>query len=363
MPSRRFSSAPLRRRWRARSAPGEHGPDFNPPAAVRRERALERVPPCCGHRECLQRSGVAAVAERIPGAGQHAVAEEAALAAQRASPLRPLRAPGRRARSARPGRAPRRRRPSPRCARGRGRRGSRRAGAPCRGPPARTAAAGRSGGGSPRRSSRCRARSAPRRAGRRRARAPALGAGRSASSQSGLSPRGRRPRSRPRGHSAQDVGNGLDRPVDLLVAVGEGDEHRLELRRRDVDAPLEQAAEERPVTPPCRQPPRPSKSRTGLSPQNSVSIAPTRWTRPYGARSPSSSRAARARARRRRPASRSRRSTDSPAAVASGFPESVPAWYTSPAGASRSIELGAAAERRERQPAADDLARGSSGRA
>src|SRR5438105_14458318 len=47
--------------------------------------------------------------------------------------------------------------------------------------------------------------------------------------------------------SAVEVGNGLDRSVDLLVAVREGDEHRLELARRDVDPALEQMAEERRI--------------------------------------------------------------------------------------------------------------------
>src|SRR6185436_13148523 len=44
--------------------------------------------------------------------------------------------------------------------------------------------------------------------------------------------------------SASDGGNGLHRAVDLLVAVRERDEHRLELRRRDVDAAVEEAAEQ-----------------------------------------------------------------------------------------------------------------------
>ena len=46
----------------------------------------------------------------------------------------------------------------------------------------------------------------------------------------------RPPRSRPRGQSAEELANGLHRPVDLLVAVRERDEHGLELRRRHVDA-------------------------------------------------------------------------------------------------------------------------------
>src|SRR5919201_3815794 len=47
--------------------------------------------------------------------------------------------------------------------------------------------------------------------------------------------------------ATEELGTGLHRAVDLLVAVGERDEQRLELRRRDVDAALEQVAEERAV--------------------------------------------------------------------------------------------------------------------
>src|SRR5215210_1908074 len=43
---------------------------------------------------------------------------------------------------------------------------------------------------------------------------------------------------------AEEVSGGLQRPVDLRVAVRRRDEHRLELRGRDVDAALEQVAEE-----------------------------------------------------------------------------------------------------------------------
>ena len=42
--------------------------------------------------------------------------------------------------------------------------------------------------------------------------------------------------------------------------------------------------------------------------------------------------------------------------MASGFPESVPAWYTAPSGASSVHDVGAAADRGEREAAADDLA-------
>ena len=47
-----------------------------------------------------------------------------------------------------------------------------------------------------------------------------------------------------------------------------------------------------------------------------------------------------------------------PAATATGLPLSVPAWYTGPSGASCSMQVRGAAERRERQAAADDLAEG-----
>src|SRR6476620_6803129 len=41
-----------------------------------------------------------------------------------------------------------------------------------------------------------------------------------------------------------ELTDNLDRPVDLLVAVREREKHRLELRRRDVDAVREEVAEE-----------------------------------------------------------------------------------------------------------------------
>ena len=49
-------------------------------------------------------------------------------------------------------------------------------------------------------------------------------------------------------------------------------------------------------------------------------------------------------------------STARPAAVASGFPDSVPAWYTGPSGARCDIDVARPAERADRQAAADDLA-------
>ena len=121
--------------------------------------------------------------------------------------------------------------------------------------PARAKRRGRrSARGSPRRSSRARARTARRRAARR----PALARlRRSASPRAGS-------RARPRAIVCQRHRNGLHRPVDLLVAVRERDEHRLELRRGDVDAALDEPAEERVVGVPAAR--------------KSVSIAPTRCT-------------------------------------------------------------------------------------
>src|SRR5437660_3784285 len=47
--------------------------------------------------------------------------------------------------------------------------------------------------------------------------------------------------------SAVEVCNRLDRPVDLVVAVRERDEHRLELARRDVDLLFDQMSKERGI--------------------------------------------------------------------------------------------------------------------
>src|SRR5436190_1372692 len=69
--------------------------------------------------------------------------------------------------------------------------------------------------------------------------------GRSAATQSALS----RPASTAivSHTSVAEITDGLDRAVDLLVAVRERDEHRLELARGDVDPALEQVAEQRRV--------------------------------------------------------------------------------------------------------------------
>src|SRR5215471_16046030 len=70
--------------------------------------------------------------------------------------------------------------------------------------------------------------------------------GRSAASQSVLS-RAASSAITSQSSVTEELANYLHRSVDLLVAVRERDEHRLELGRCDVDPALEQAAEERPV--------------------------------------------------------------------------------------------------------------------
>src|SRR6266540_85891 len=62
--------------------------------------------------------------------------------------------------------------------------------------------------------------------------------GRSASAQSGLS---RAASSATTSQSSvEEAGNCLHRPVDVLLGVRQRDEHRLELRGREVDAAVEQ---------------------------------------------------------------------------------------------------------------------------
>ena len=99
----------------------------------------------------------------------------------------------------------------------------------------------------------------------------------------------------------------------------------LELRRRDVDPAREQVPEQRAVAlgvarlrvVEVARPARPARTA-------SASRRPA--ARGRTARAPRSSRAAAASSRSYTAGSRRRRSTESPAAVASGFPESVPAW-------------------------------------
>ena len=75
-------------------------------------------------------------------------------------------------------------------------------------------------------------------------------------------------------------------------------------------------------------------------------------------RAPSASRVAVASRRAYASASRCSRAAR-PAAVASGFPDSVPAWYTGPSGATTDITSLAAAVGADVEPAADDLAEAS----
>ena len=92
--------------------------------------------------------------------------------------------------------------------------------------------------------------------------------------------------------SATKARHRSDCAFDLLVAVHGRGEERLELRRREVDALLEQVPEERAVALGVAAPARPRSCAPGRRVMKSVRSAPTRWTRPSGAR-PSSSRAAR----------------------------------------------------------------------
>src|SRR5262249_1871280 len=121
--------------------------------------------------------------------------------------------------------------------------------------------------------------------------------------------------------SAKDIGHRLDRAVDLLVAVRERWEQALVLARRDVHPALEQPAEElrvapgvelrEPLDPP--PPPRPQPEHgapraapTGRRPPRNRGGGASGPRSPWGPPSP--------------------RSTETPAAVASGFPLGVPAW-------------------------------------
>src|SRR4051794_16983882 len=73
-------------------------------------------------------------------------------------------------------------------------------------------------------------------------------AGRSDSPQSGLCATASAASTSQTSVSAvEEVANGLDRPVDLVVAVRERDEHALELGRCHVEAAVEQVAEERRI--------------------------------------------------------------------------------------------------------------------
>ena len=163
-----------------------------------------------------------------------------------------------------------------------------------------TSAACRSARGSPRRSSPTRARSARRRArktgsssrlrGGRVRRATALSASASAAIVS------------------HKVRSRLDRRVDGFVVVRERDEHRLELRRRDVDPAREQVLEERRVLG--------MEERQHRADARHAAVLGESVREPgrLGLELVVEGNVARAPQHRQ------------PAAVASGFPESVPAW-------------------------------------
>ena len=173
----------------------------------------------------------------------------------------------------------------------------------------------------PRRSSRTRARTAPGRAARRPAPAPARRAQRLRPERA-LAGRLRR-RARPRGQSRRSrqrprPSGRCPRPCGR--ARGRGTRTATARRRSRARAGAGRGRR----SDRCRSASRPRSCGSGLR-QKSVAIAPTRWTRPY------------AREARLEPralllellvdaGSRRRRSTESPAAVASGFPDSVPAW-------------------------------------
>ena len=146
--------------------------------------------------------------------------------------------------------------------------------------------------GSPRRSSPARARSAPRRAARRRARARARRRRRApVGPERALRRRLVGDRVPEGAHGSKKVPTASTVRSISVVAVGERDEHGLELRRGDVDARWRAGAGRAPRSARCRSAAASSKSRTGPSATNSVSIAPTRCTWPKRLRGPSSSRA------------------------------------------------------------------------
>ena len=139
------------------------------------------------------------------------------------------------------------------------------------------------------------------------------------------------------------LGGGVDRAVDVGVGVGEAREQRLVAARREVHAAVEQAVEEARVAlvvggpaprRSCAPARRAKNTPTSVNACVTCAATPARRTpsrRP--SREPGRDRLRARRTRRRRAAASAAR----PAAVASGFPDSVPAWYTGPSGASSSI--------------------------
>ncbi len=206
-----------------------------------------------------------------------------------------------------------------RCARARAHRGSRRAAARGRDRKERTGAASRSARDNPRRSSPARRRTGARRAARTRRRARRSSLGRKQLRHSTLSSAA--PCDLVPHHEKTPR---RDRPVDVFVARARArrTSPRTATARRRCHRRADDGRARRSDR--CRSAARPSKLRTGASVMNSVSIAPTRCTTPKDAR-PSASRADRRSSSAYTCGSRRRRRTESPAAVASGFPDSVPA--------------------------------------
>ena len=209
----------------------------------------------------------------------------------------------------------------------RARRDGRRRAARGRDPRAAARGPRRSAGGSPRRSPRPARRSRGRPA--RRARRPVWDRSRCRRADhrsAGRSPPAPRARSldlRERG------GRGLERALDVLGRVGEAREPGLELRRRRVDAARQQRAAPGGVGLACRRRRRPRSRSPARRRRRRSAARASRRPGPGGRPRPRAGRRrARASCRRAggRPPRRGPASAASPAATASGFPLSVPAW-------------------------------------
>ena len=193
----------------------------------------------------------------------------------------------------------------------------------------RRAAGGRSGGGSPRRSSRARARSrSGSRAARNRLALAARRVGRSASAperRSRVPPRPAGDRLRRDHASRRTLGERPRRSASISSSPWASETNRPRTATAQRRSRVEQVAEERAVAvgvARCAS----SKLRDGRRRSRTASASRRRAGRvPNGASPPRAGRRA-ARAPRRRPGRAGAGAPTSPAAVASGFPESVPAW-------------------------------------
>ena len=140
------------------------------------------------------------------------------------------------------------------------------------------------------------------------------------------------------GHADERLARRGQGRLDLGLAVGRRDEPGLELRRGEQDAPVEHRAEEPGVGVAVGgeglggvpRDPAAEEDRQQRPDPGDRDVAPGR---------PRQRRAALPRGRRRwpraprRPRASSRSSVATPAAIVSGCPDSVPAWYTPPSGA------------------------------